>query len=250
MVGLIIDIIIVAVTVIMIVVSCKRGIVKTVMSLVSGVASLFLAYAFTPMLSAILKEKVFLRKFAEGITDTVASLSEAGKNAADKVMYDISGLMENSQFLSLLEKYKADPAQTEDIISNMTDTGSGAVEKVSYAVADNLSETVSDITAFIIIFVVSLIVLKLLTLLICAVFKLPGLKEADKTAGLVLGIVTSVFFILVFSMMINNVSGLLTSISPSTFPENFADQSYILHFLSKYNVISFITEKLGIQGKV
>ena len=104
MVGLIIDIIIVAVTVIMIVVSCKRGIVKTVMSLVSGVASLFLAYAFTPMLSAILKEKVFLRKFAEGITDTVASLSEAGKNAADKVMYDISGLMENSQFLSLLEK--------------------------------------------------------------------------------------------------------------------------------------------------
>lgn len=245
LVGLIIDALIIVVAVLIVVSGRKRGAVKTIMSLVSGVASFLVACTFTPALSVWLQEKFFLDKLAQGIMKTVASLAQSGKDAAQNIIYDVSGLMENSQFLSVLEKYGADPDKTASTISGISDTTHAAVEKVSYAVAEPISKTVSDIAAFVVLFVLSLLVLKLITFVISKVFQLPVLRTLDRTLGLVFGVITAVFFILVFAMIINNVADILTTAAPATFPENFPEKSLILRFLSKYNVISYITEKIS-----
>lgn len=241
-IGIIIDAVIVAVSVLIVVTSRKRGAVKTIMSLLSGVAALLLSYAFTPVLSAYLKNKFFLEKFAKSIMDTVASLSSAGKDAAENVIYDVSRLVENSQFLSVVEKYGGDPDKIGDTLSAVTDTGYTAVEQVSYAVADPIAKAVSDVVAFGAIFVISLIVLKIVTLIVSAVFKLPVLKTLDKTLGGIFGIITAVLFVLVFAMVVNTVSDVLTGAASATFPENFPEKSLILRFLSKYNAVEALAD--------
>ncbi|MDD6094992.1 MAG: CvpA family protein [Clostridia bacterium] len=245
LVGFVIDLIIVAVCLFVIFRSRKRGAVKTLMSLVSGIASLFVAYAFTPALSAFLKEKVFLEKLAESIMNTVASLAQSGVDAAQNAIYDVSKLIDNPQFLSVLDRYRADPGQTADMISGINDTSYAAVEKVSYAVAEPIAKVISDITAFALIFIVSLIVLKIVTMIVSAVFELPVLRTLDKTLGTVFGIVMAAFFVLVFAMIINNTADILTSAAPATFPKNFPQESLILRLLSKYNIIGIITEKIS-----
>ncbi len=239
--GIVIDIVIIAISLLIVFISRKRGAVKTVMSFVSGIASLLIAYVFTPSLSEWLQRNLFLDKLANSIMKTVASLAQSGKEA----VYDVSKLMEDSRFLSVLERFGADPAETGKTIAAISDKSHGAVEKVSYAVAAPISKTVSDITAFAVIFILSLIVLKIVTLIISGVFELPVLRDIDKTVGTVFGVISAVFFILVFAMIINNTAEVLTTAAPSTFPENFPEKSLILHTLAKYNVISFITEKIG-----
>lgn len=245
LVGLIIDALIIGVCILMIASGQRRGAVKTIMSLISGIASFLIACTFTPTLSVYLQEKIFLDKLAQSIMNTVASLAQSGKDAAQNMIYDVSGLMQNSQFLSVLDKYGADPDKTSQTISEINDTTHAAVEKVSYAVAEPISKTVSDIAAFALLFVLSLIVLKLITFVISKVFQMPVLRTLDRTLGLVFGIASAAFFVLVFAMIVNNFADILTTAAPTTFPENFPEKSLILRFLSKYNIISYITEKIS-----
>ncbi len=243
--GIVIDAVIIAVCIIIVLINRKRGAVKSLMSLLSGIASLLIAYVFTPALSAFLKEKLFLDKLAQSIMDTVASLAQSGKDAAANVMYDVSGLMKDSQFLSVLERFRADPETTGKAIAGIGDSTHAAVEKVSYAVAEPISKAISDVVAFALIFIVSLIILKILTAIISAAFKLPVLKTLDKAAGTVIGIIAALFFVLVFAMIVNDLSDLIVGAAPSSFPNDIASQSLILRFLSKFNVISFLTEHIA-----
>ena len=243
--GIITDALIIFITALIIIVSVKRGAVKTILTLVSGIASLLAAYAFTPMLSPYLYEKFFLSKMTASISDTVASLCESGKDAAENMVYDVSKLLGNSQFASLLEKYGGDPQKTENVISGISDSTRGAVDKVAESVASPISGIISDITAFLLIFVAALIVFKLITVVIGTVFKIPVLKTIDKTAGLIVGIAAALFFVLVFAMLVSTASEILTKTAPSSFPDDVAEHSLILRVLSKYNIITKITEALG-----
>ena len=170
--GLVFDAIVVIIAIIMIVTGYKRGLFKSIMTLISGIAALMLSYAFTPWLSDILNKKFFLNKLAGGITDTLASLSENGINTANEAMYDVSKLIGDSGFTSIAERYGSNNAASEKAISSISDSSHTAVEKAAEIVARPIATTVSDITAFIVIFVVSLVLLKVLTFLIDKIFKI------------------------------------------------------------------------------
>ena len=53
----------------------SRGFVRSVMGLITAGASLFAAYAYTPVLAAYIKDKFLIQKIAGGIDDTLKSLA-------------------------------------------------------------------------------------------------------------------------------------------------------------------------------
>lgn len=245
MMSLILDIILAAIAVICIIGGIRRGFFKLVMSFVSAIASLLLAYAFTPVLSGYINEKFILPGLASGIGSTLASIAEDGVNSVGEAVFNIPLLCDSSQFWTLADRYGADREALSSLTEQIGVGTRDAVDKVARAVAEPIALTLSDVIAFIIIFVVSLIAFGIIVKIIGSLFKLPVLKGIDKTLGLVFGIISALVFVWIFAMLSSAVLEVLSSAYPSTFSTDIIEDSYLLRFFAKYNVIGLITEAIG-----
>ncbi len=241
--GLILDIILLAIMVISIVYGAKKGFFKSLMSLISGILALLIAITFTPALSAYVNDNYVIEPLANGIETTFLSIAETDESASG---YDKGLLLKDSQFLSLMENAGYTEEEIEESFSiNMGETSDSArITALAYLVATPIAKTVSDIVAFIILFVVSFILLKLLTFIIGLFLKLPALKELDTVMGVVFGIISAIFFAFVFSMMASHLSDALKAAAPGTFTENLIESSFIVKLLAKYNPISAVSKLL------
>lgn len=238
--GFILDIVLVAIMVICIVYGAKKGFFKSLMSLLSGICALLIALTFTPSLSAHLNERYILEPIAEGIETTFLSIAEKDDGSG----YDKDLLMNDSQFMSLMEDagYSEEAVEKELYVTDASDNA--VIAYLAYTVAAPIAKTASDIFAFIILFVASLIILKIITLIISVFLKLPVLKELDVTLGLIFGIVSAVFFAFVFSMMASHLANALSTVAPGTFTKDFVEGSLILELFAKYNPVSALSDLL------
>lgn len=231
--GIILDIILLIIALVCIVYGAKKGFFKSVMSLVTNVLALLLSYTFTPSLSHTLYNNVVLSKVGGGIAKTFASIAESGE------AYDLSLLLESQQFTDTVKQCGADMTAVEAVVA---EGGSGidAVERVAYTVAHPVSLALSDIMAFIVIFAASLIVLKIIVWVVGLLFRLPVLRELDRTLGLVFGIVTALLSVTVFAVLTESVVDILSTLYPGSFSYNIIESSLVLELLAKYNVLTFI----------
>lgn len=237
----ILDIVIVALCALTILVSYKRGFFKSVMSLCSGVGALLVAYTFTPKLAIIVKEKFLLDKIAGGVVDTLASMAKAGADGAQNMVYDLSKLLENSQFLTILDQYGADSQHITELINSANDGSHAAVEQVAYAVADPIAGTIANIAVFIGLFLAAILVLRLITWAIGIVFTLPVLRGVDKMLGLVFGVISALLFVWIFAMVADAAVQAIASVAPGTIDASILDDSVLLKFFARYNPIEAIT---------
>lgn len=242
--SIVLDIILIVIAAVCIISGYRRGLFKTVMGLVSGIASLLAAYSFSPALSAWICERFVLDSLSGGLCTTFASIAQTGADAANKV-YDLTKLLDSQQFVDVLTRYGADKDKVESLIDSIGVGGEDAVRRVSDAVAAPAAETISDIIAFIAVFAVALIALKIITHFIGVLFKLPVLNGIDKTLGIVFGCVAALFFVWVFAMAAAALVTALAGAYPSTFSESAIEKSFLLKFFAKYNVIGAISGALG-----
>ena len=235
--GIILDIILLIIAAVCVIYGAKKGFFKSVMSLVTSVLALLLAYTFTPPLSNPLYKNVVLSKVGGGIAKTFASIAKSGES------YDLSLLLESSQFIDTANQCGADMTAVEAEIA-LGGSGMDAVERVAYTVAHPISLAVSQITAFIVIFVVSLVLLRVAVWILGLLFKLPVLRELDKTLGLVFGIVTALLSVTVFAHLTESLVSILSTLYPGTFSYDVIESSLILELIAKYNVLSFLNSVL------
>lgn len=238
-VGIVLDIILVAIVVVSVVYGVRNGFFKSLASFVSGIAALLCAYTFTPMLSLFIQEKFIINNVTESIAKTLASVAEAGKTAEGAILYDLSKLLENSQFSSIAERAGLVP---EKVLEGVQGTDYGAVEAAARAVAEPLSRAVAETVAFIAVFILSFAILRLLTHFVGLVFKLPVLKEIDKTLGLVFGAVSALFFVWVFAMTADSLVTALSGIAPSLFTSEMIESSVLCEIFVDLNPISLLEE--------
>lgn len=232
--GIVLDIVAVAIAVLIIVIGTKKGFFKSLMSLISGIASIFIAYTFTPTLSEVLKAKFFLPKFAASVSGNLASIAETGNS------YDVSKLLGTDALNSFVDRYGADTDAVNGLITSIKDTSRTAVDKVSECVTDKIAGTISSLVSFVILLVASILILKLLTYVIGFVFKLPVLHALDKTLGIVFGVVSALIFVLLFSVLMYHTGNILVSVIPDTFKSNIVDSSFIIKYFAKLDILSLL----------
>ncbi len=104
-------------------------------------------------------------------------------------------------------------------------------------ISDNLytPEIVSNIFAFIIIYVASFVVFAVLIFMIDKCFKLPVLNQINKVLGFVLGAILSVFNLILLCSIATYILDIF-QISP----ESVCDFSIIYRLLSKLDIISYL----------
>ena len=87
-------------------------------------------------------------------------------------------------------------------------------------------------TAFLLIFFASVVVLRLLTWLLDMLFQLPVLKTANTMLGLLVGVVIALFWAWVLCPLSITFIRAMASISPELFNESVIDNSVILSFFA------------------
>ena len=238
--GIVIDIILIAIAALIVFRCWKNGFVKSVIGFVCDAVAVVAAYALTPTVSEILCERVFLGKVSDAIDATVRSAaeSEAGVNVG-RFLTEIPAALAGT-----LEKYNvSDEALRDFVAKDLSETGEGAVRSVSEFIARPTSRLLSNAVAFILIFVAALIVLRIVSALILLIFKAPVIKTVDRTAGLALGVVNALLVLFVLSLAAAVAVRALGTYLPREF-EGAVDRSVVMRFFSKFNPISVIKNVL------
>ena len=238
-----IDLILVALAAFIIIRCWRRGLVKSVIGFVCNVVALVAAYALTPLVSDFLCSHVFLDRISSGIDSTVRSA------ASTPVGTDVSTFLSKipETLAGTLEKFNIGGDSFKNFIKGMKETGDEAVEKVSDFIAKPTAYIISNAIAFILIFIVALILLRLISKLILMIFKAPIIRTADKTAGLIFGIVNALIVVWVLSLALKAGVNALGSFIPNWFG-NAVNNSFVLKFLAKYNPITIVNKVLERVG--
>ena len=238
--GFILDIILLAIGVGCVIYGWKKGFFQSVVSLLSGVCSLLLAYTITPSFGEYIKERFVIDKIAGSITTTFASIAQVGKDGGEAAVYDVKLLLDSAQFTDTVNQCGADETSVRAIIETTSATTREAVENVAYAVAEPISEALSNIVAFICVFVAALIVIRIVTWLVSLVFKLPILRELDKGLGLVFGVVSAVFFVWMFALCADSLVNVLSTVAPGSFSTEIIEKSFFVELFAKYNPLALL----------
>ena len=240
--SLILDIIIILVMVASVVYGYKNGFFQSVMSLISGFVSGIVAYTFSPALGAWLNEKFFLSAISKGIAETFASAAKTTTGVAGEIAYDINKMLDNPQIGSILERFGVEAGSIEELAAPSSNVGMDVIDSVAVKVATPVSGAVSSVCAFLLLFVGASLILKVFTIIMAGVFKLPVLKTMDKGLGLVAGVATALFFGWILSVAIEIALPPLTTIAPDVFTASTFDNTIIIKFFAENSPVDVFSK--------
>lgn len=240
--SLVFDLIILAVCVISIVLGAKRGFIKSVMGVCTLIAALCLAYAFTPVVSDSIRSTDAMKNVSESIGDTIKSLSHT-----DEGGYDLEKMFSDmpDAFRQILDRYNTDDSTLAETVVPEASAPESAVDMLADAIAEPVVRAISDVAAFLLIFVASVAALKLLTWLLDLLFQLPVLKTANTMLGLLVGVVIALFWAWVLCPLSVTLIRAMSSISPDLFNESVIENSVILSFFADNKIGDILGYLIG-----
>lgn len=241
--SLAIDAVILFAAVILIWLGAKRGFIRSVMGLVSGIASIIAAYAYTPVLSAYIKKNYLVENITDGIAETLRSLSL--DTATD--LYDLDRLASDlpEPFTSILERYNIDVEAFIGQIRGLTGCTDDVVDAFAARIAAPTTTIIASVVAFALIFIVVQLVLSLLTGLLDLIFTLPVLGSANMLLGFIFGIVEAAVISCLLATVLSVLVNSLGAIDPGIFGTDVVQDTIICKFLLNHNLLDDLVSALG-----
>ncbi len=231
--GIVLDLILVAIVALCVIISVKRGFMKTAIELVGFALAIYVAFSFGPVLSGATYDKLVKPAISKEISKTVSEVSgEGAVQITNNLWEELPDFLTKNadKFGVSLEKIQSDitldkVADTNAIAENITDS-------VVKPVATTAFNAVYSILLFLIIAVLT----KFLARPINKLFSISFIGKINKLLGGVLGlgkgIVFSIFFcVLVSSIVIFTKSGFLI------FTNENIEASTLFKLLCKINPI-------------
>ena len=240
--SLAIDAIILIAAVIIIIVAAKKGLIRAVMGLVTSVASLILAYAYTPVLAGYIREKFLIDRITGNINETLKGWSL--DTASDLYNLDRLVTSDNTDFASILNRYGVSIDKIADRLRGLVGVGETEVHSVAEEIASPTSTVLASVLAFLAIFIAAFLVLTLITKILNAIFKLPVLSGFNKVLGVLFGVVEAVFVAYILSIALSALVGALGAISPDLFGPDTVNNTIICRFFVEHNPFTWISDFL------
>jgi len=220
----------------------KRGFIRSVMGLVSTVAALFVAYAYTPPLAAVIREKYLLGRITEGIDESLRSIALD----VNTDLYNLDTLAENlpDVFTDILERYRIDIDSFAEKLRGLTGCGEDTVYQVAEDIASPVTEMLSAGIAFVLVFLAASIALWILTLLIDLIFKLPVLKTANLFLGFLFGTAEAVVVSCILASLLSVVVTAMGALDPTLFGADVVEETRICRLLTDNGLFDRIADLL------
>lgn len=220
----------------------KRGFIRSVMGLISTVAALFVAYAYTPPVAAIIREKYLLGRITEGIDESLRSIALD----VNTDRYNLDALAENlpDVFTDILERYRIDIDSFAEKLRGLTGCGDETVYQVAEDIASPVTNMLASGIAFILVFIAASIALWILTLFIDLIFKLPVLKTANLFLGFLFGVAEAVVVACILASLLSVVVTAMGALDPTLFGADVVEETRICRLLTDNGLFDRIADLL------
>ena len=235
--SLFLDILIIIVAIAAIYSGISRGFVKSVMGFVSLILAIIAAFTFTPKVASIYEEK-FVSGWVDGIVKTsLTDLVSAGgqKLELSKIIDDRPDALE-----AIASRFGFD---LDEIVSYyleiQPENDSAAIESLAKRISSPTSEAISRVLAAISIFFGALILLKLLTVLLDLICRLPVLSTLNRFLGFLFGLASAAVGSLAIANLAVGLIKALNAVKPEFFNQSVIDGSVIVKFLYDQSLIIF-----------
>lgn len=211
--GIILDIILVAIIALNVFICYKKGLVKLAVGLIAVLVSVILAVLlYKPVSNIIINNTELDEKIKSAITENFVSEEETTEETED------------NGFMKYIEKYVEDPVNK---------TKNEIVVEASGVIATKLI----DIIAMVSIFIVARLVLILLTFITDMITSLPILKQFNELGGILYGLIKALLIIYVllaiafFIVYTTGATGLGDAITNSFITKFFYNNNLLLSIL-------------------
>ncbi|MBE5921687.1 MAG: CvpA family protein [Lachnospiraceae bacterium] len=175
-----------------------RGFLHIVLSFVALFVASIVATILTDPVSQLVSETPVYESITENVQQYVSDNLELGvTNAAEVVEQNV---LENLKLPSVLTD------KVNEELLNMQESLTTA-DEIAACITDKLTGIVLATVAFLFIFLLVLIALKVVIVLADLVSRLPGLKSINRTLGLALGVVQGIIVIWIACMVLTMFSG-------------------------------------------
>lgn len=212
-----------------------RGLIKSVVNVVSIVLGFICAKMYYMTMFEFLNNQFdLLNRFKVGLSNSLSqvnlpSLSEAQNLSTDALT---NQLAESEWLSSLLKNFIESDAFHVSVQSS--------VDSFSEAFSTWLSEKFLTIVSMVIVFVLVYLGVRILGALLNAVFQLPVLKGVNKLSGFLFGCAKGMFFAMLLVLILALLSPIVTHLNLQETLEN----SQLAIYFYKYNIVMMIFENL------
>ena len=244
-IAVLIDIALIAVFIVIVGIYGKKGFLKSLIGLASNILALILAVIFSAKLGVYF-DKTFVREpMIQWLVNTLSPTASNEDASVDDVDFD--SLIEASPkfFTDALDFLNVDLKSVSEKYSNLKNSfGSDRAksEIVGYVVGP-VSEIVSRLIAFVVLYIGFLFVAKIIEWLASFIGKIPGLRVLDKFAGFLIGLITATLVSFVFVSVINIAFSFILRNVPVDSKQEIVSHTYVYRSLDKINPLNSIFDK-------
>lgn len=204
----IIDIVLVAVFVLCIVISAKKGFFVTLFELgsyvISMVAAKFTSSALAPQVYSNIFENSIREQIIKGLGD--ASKKDYGAQI-EKLINSIPSYVD-----AVMEFIGINKEELLEKVSKADLTGSNAVSSIMKNIVNPVGEAIVQTLMFVVLAIVFTFVLKIVVKLLNSVIKnLPAVKQVNSSLGAAFGALKGIIVVVLLSMFIGVFSGIIGS---------------------------------------
>ncbi len=232
-IGIFVDIFFVAAIILTVVISTKRGFVRTVMKAITLVLAVIIAVMFCSMVGEIIAENYLYDEINGFIFEKIATLAQNGE------FYDLATLFEDqpAEFKDMLSRFGADIDKLAGDFRAMSEATEDTIAELAETISSAVVLSLSKILAFFIILIVSIIALSLISFILGLVTKIPVIHSLDTFLGFILGVGIAFLIVVTLSTLISELSDRLYAIFPNSVPENIREESFFLKAFADFDFI-------------
>lgn len=229
--SIILDLAILVIVILAIFIGYKRGFIRTVINLIGYIAAAFLAHVVSLPISQFIFNTFLHSKSVELIQNAITK--QTGEQSVTQLI-DTAFAAIPEKINTLASSYIGSTEEIKNNLIQSTPTTAEIAENVVNKVVEPISTMIIQTLAFIILFIVFCIAVKLITKALKIIDKIPLIGSANAALGAVIGIVQAIVFVLIFTAviaMIINLSGnQLENLNNSVI-----NQSYVFKIIYEYN---------------
>ena len=225
--NILVDIILVLLLVLPCIFGARKGVVKMARHLVCLVGAIIIAIIFYKTLGDVFNRGTIGEHIRSFVTETITSTADED-GGLEKVFEENTGSLQN-----ILSIFGAD---SEAVKKACVDAAESAENTITHMVAEPLSEKISYALAFLALYVGGSLVLLIIMILLNQVFKLPGLKTANRILGFCIGLIVGCVTVYVLANVFVQAVPYLGGRFPDQFPDTFVDKTFVLKLISNLKI--------------
>ncbi|MBO5274659.1 MAG: CvpA family protein [Clostridia bacterium] len=230
------DLILIVVAAICIISGVRRGFIRSVINIVTLAAAVICAYMFMPAVSAYLHEEFIEESVSAPVEEELAGMAGGDESGLAQLFADSPAALSE-----LVGRYNTELADVVAYYEEAVAEGAQEMlENLSRYISEAAAKTVSDLTAFLLIFAAVVILLKLVGWLLDLIFKLPVLSTLNRVLGIVFGIICAYLYMSVLAVVIVKGIPALSSIFPEQFATASVENTMVLKWIYEYNIFTLL----------